>query len=112
ATAVACTVVMGPLTLAPSAGPAGTVVMTTASGLKPSPAVYAIHFGKAASTDCMSFTGVLTLGKGPPDTSGNWTNVPITIPSGQKRGPHQVCAMELSPLKGGTGTVHDTFTLT
>ena len=110
--AFACTEVMGPLTLTPTSGPGGTVVMTTASGLKVSPAQYALHLGKTSSSDCMAFKGVTTLKTVPTDASGGWSNVSVTIPRSTTLGTHGLCGMEVYPIKGQTGTMHDTFTVT
>ena len=114
--AFACTSIMGPLTITPTSGGFGvaTVVNTSVpSGMKPGPAVYAIHLTKGLSTagaDCMSFTGVVTLKKVTPNSSGGW-NVNVTIPATTTQGTHGICGMELSPAKGLTGTTHDTFTV-
>ena len=110
--AFACTEVMGPLTLTPTSGPGGTVVMTTASGLKVAPAQYALHLAKTSSSDCMAFKGVTTLKTVSTDASGGWPNVPVTIPRSTSLGTHGLCGMEVYPIKGQTGTMHDTFTVT
>ena len=102
---------MGPLTITPTSGPAGTTVTTTASGLKAN-ATYALHFAKNAGGNCMSFRGVLTLATIKADSTGAWNNVMATIPSNATIGMHSTCGMELKPIKGSTGTQHDTFTVT
>lgn len=110
--AFACTQVMGALTITPASGKAGTVITTSAAGLKVSPAQYAMHFTKAVGGDCMSFAGVVTMTKITTNSQGGWSNVPMTIPSSAKQGIHGVCGMELYPIKGATATTHDTFTVT
>lgn len=113
--AFACTEIMGSLTLTPSSGPGGTIITTSASGLKPRPAVYALHFTKgltSSGANCMSFTGVVTIKKITPDSTGAWSNIAATIPPTATLGTHSVCGMEVSPSKGNTGTTHDTFTVT
>ena len=109
--AYACTEVMGPLLMAPMSGHAGSTVLTTASGLKPYPARYAIHFGNTSSDDCMSSTGVTILKTIKTNRRGGWSNVPVTIPAMARMGDHGICGMETSPVAGMTGTVHDTFTV-
>ena len=109
--AYACTTIMGSLTLTPTSGPAGTMISTTASGLK-AHATYALHFAKNAGGNCMSFTGVITIGKVTADATGSWSNVMAMIPSNATIGMHSTCGMELKPIKGSTGTQHDTFTVT
>ena len=99
---------MGSMTVTPTSGPAGTTISTTASGLKMN-ATYALHFAKTTSGNCMSFGGVLTLAK---ISSGGWTNVTASIPSKTTMGTHSLCGMEVTPVKGNTGTVHDSFTVT
>lgn len=114
--AFACTSIMAQMTINPTSGAfgVGTVVNTSVtSGMKPGPAVYAIHLTKGLTTagaDCMSFSGVITLKKVTPDASGGW-NVNVKIPATTTRGTHGICGMELSPAKGVTGTTHDTFTV-
>lgn len=110
-TVFACTAVMGPLTITPSTGPAGTTITTSAQGLKPG-ARYALHFANSVNGDCMNFRGVTTIAKILTNPSGAWSNVTSVIPSGATLGTHGVCGMELSPVKGQTGTDHDTFTVT
>ena len=108
--AFACTAVMGPLTITPSSGPAGATITTTASGLKPN-GLYALHFSSSAS-NCMSFQGVATIAKIATNNMGAWSNVSSVIPASASLGTHGLCGMELKPVKGQTGTVHDTFTVT
>lgn len=109
-TVFACTNVMGPLSITPTTGPAGTVISTTASGLVKN-ATYAMHFAKTTSGNCMSFKGVLTLGYVTADGSGDWSNVSFVIPSTASMGAHSTCGIETRPVKAGSGTTHDTFTV-
>ena len=109
--AFACTAIMGPLTMSPTSGPAGTTITTSATGLK-AKAKYALHYADTTSGECMSFTGVTTLKKISTDGSGNWSGVTATIPASTTMGTHAVCAMEISPVKGMTGTTHNVFTIT
>ena len=109
--AYACTTIMGQLTLTPTSGPAGTMISTTASGLKPH-AMYGLHFAKTVGGNCMSFSGVITIAKITASSTGAWSNVMATIPSNTTIGMHSTCGMELKPVKGNTGTQHDTFTVT
>lgn len=110
--AFACTSVMGPLNFSPTSGPSGTVIMTSVQGLKVAPAQYAVHFAKASGADCMSFKGVATMKTIATDSTGSWANVSMQIPAKSTLGTHQVCAMEVTPVKGATGSIHDTFTVT
>lgn len=110
--AFACTSVMGPLSFSPTSGAAGTVITTSAQGLKVAPAQYAVHFAKAAGADCMSFKGVVTMATIATDATGSWSNVSMRIPAKSSLGTHGVCAMEVTPVKGATGSIHDTFTVT
>ena len=107
----ACTNIMGSLGITPTSGPGGTTINTGANGLVAN-ATYALHFGKTSSTSCMSFSGVINLKTVTADASGGWTNVTMTIPRTASMGVHSLCGMELKPVKGGSGTVHDTFTVT
>lgn len=107
----ACTNIMGSLGITPTSGPGGTTVITGANGLVPK-ATYALHFGKTSGTSCMSFSGVINLQTITADASGGWTNVSVTIPRTASMGVHSLCGMELKPVKGGSGTTHDTFTVT
>ena len=115
--AFACTSIMAQLTITPTGGTFGhaTVVNTSVtSGMKPGPAKYAMHVTKGLTTkgaDCMSFSGVLTLATITPTSAGAW-NVNVTVPSTLSRGVHGMCAIEVTPVKGQTGTTHDTFTVT
>lgn len=108
--AFACTAVMGPLTITPSSGHAGTTIVTSAQGLKPG-ATYALHVTNSVNGDCMNFQGVTTIGKIKTNGSGAWSNVSSVIPSKASMGTHGVCGMELTPVKGQTGTAHETFTV-
>ena len=110
--AFACTSVMGPLSFSPTSGPSGTVIMTSAQGLKVAPAQYALHFAKASGADCMSFKGVVTMATIATSPTGTWSNVSMRIPAKSSLGTHAVCAMEVTPVKGATGSDHDTFTVT
>lgn len=110
--AFACTQVMGSLTITPAYGHAGSTVTTSAKGLKPYPAKYAIHFGNTSSDSCMSSTGVTILKTIATNRTGQWTNVPVVIPPASQLGTHEMCGLEKSPQPGGTGTTHDTFTVT
>ena len=110
-TVLACTNVMGPLSISPLSGPSGSTITTSASGLK-AHAMYQLHFAKGTNGNCMSFRGVLTLATIATDGSGGWSNVAATIPTGATMGVHSTCGMESKPVKGGTGTTHETFTVT
>lgn len=105
-TVFACTGIMGPLTLNPASGPPGTVVSTTATGLKPFPAKYDLFFGGA----CMTFTGKL-LKTIQTNAQGGWTNVKVTIPKRAKMGSQALCGVESYPSPGSTATSHDSFTV-
>lgn len=111
----ACTATMGPITITPSSGAAGSAVKMSASGLKGLPAKYEIHFSVAAggATDCMSFASDVQVLKTNIATNryGKF-NVPVTIPSNAAMGTHTVCGMEVYPMKASTGTTHVTFTVT
>lgn len=111
--AFACTDIMGPLTLTPTSGSAGTLVTTSATGLKGTPAKYELHFSTSAgsSYDCMSFTGVQVLKTIRTNRAGGWTNVRVNIPPNASLGTHNLCGMEIYPNKGGTGTTHQSFTV-
>ena len=106
-----CTNIMGSLTITPTSGSAGTMISTTASGLKAN-ATYQLHFAKSTSSNCMSFKGVLTLATITASSMGAWNSVTAVIPSRASMGVHSTCGMEITPLKGGSGTQHDTFTVT
>lgn len=110
-TVFACTGVMGPLTLTPTAGIPGTSIMTSASGLKVKPARYAMHFATATGANCMSFAGTTNMKTITTDSQGAWSNVTMTIPSSAAMGDHEVCGVEVYPIKGGTGTTHQVFTV-
>ena len=105
-TAYACTMIMGPLTITPSSAPAGTVVATTVTGLKPYPAQYDLFFGG----ECMTFTGKL-LKTITTNTSGGWTDVHVRIPYKAKPGTYSLCGIEAYPVAGQTATSHNTFTV-
>lgn len=104
--AFACSGIMGNLTLTPDSGPPGTVVSTSATGLKPFPAQYDMFFGGT----CMTFTGklvkVIT-----PNASGAWSNVKVTIPKHAKLGLQSLCGVEAYPVAGQTATSHNAFTV-
>lgn len=111
----ACTITMGLLTLTPSSGAAGTVISTSATGMKPRPAKYAMHFTTgliSAGADCMSYEGNIFLKTIPTTRQGGWTNVPVTVPANASLGTHGLCGLEAYPTKGQTGTTHETFTVT
>ena len=105
-TAYACTMIMGPLTLNPPSGHAGTVVSTTATGLKPFPAMYDLFFGGT----CMTFSGKL-LKTIPTNGQGGWTNVKVTIPKTAKPGSYALCGVEVHPNPGATATTHSSWTV-
>lgn len=109
--AFACTAIMGPLTMSPTSGPAGSTITTSAAGLK-AKAKYALQYANTTSGDCMSFSDVTIIKKVTTDGAGNWSGVTATIPAHTTMGTHGVCAMEISPVKGMTGTTHDSFTIT
>ena len=111
ATAYACSAVMGNLVMSSNSGAAGTQISTSASGLKGN-AVYALHFGKTTSSDCMAFTGVITLARIKSGATGAWNNVTAVIPSTASMGGHGLCGIEVSPVKGQTGTTHGVYTVT
>ncbi len=115
-TVFACTDIMGPLTLTPTAGPAGTVVKMSATGLKTLPARYEIHYTTAAGSNtnsCMSFsTGVQILKANIPTNRHGKFTVSVAIPSNASQGTHNVCGMEVYPTQGATGTTHQIFTVT
>jgi len=105
-TAFACSVVMGPLTFSPTSGPAGTVVITSATGLKPYPAKYDVFFGGT----CMQFNGKL-LKVITTNSQGGWTNVKVTIPKSAHLGTHAFCGVEVYPVVAQTATSHGSFTV-
>ena len=105
-TVFACTGIMGPLTLNPSSGKAGSIVYTTATGLKPFPAKYDLFFGGS----CMTFTGKL-LKSITTNGAGGWTNVKVTIPKAATLGSLSLCGVEAYPSPGQTATDHDSFTV-
>ena len=107
----ACTNIMGTLGITPTSGPGGTTITTSASGLVPK-GVYQIHFGKTPGDSCMAFKSVLTLATITTDSSGGWNGVTAKIPNTAAVGVHSLCGMETKPVKGGSGTTHDTFTVT
>ena len=102
----ACTGTMGPLIVNPSSGAAGTVVTTSASGLKPFPARYELFFGG----ECMTFTGKL-LKTITTNASGGWTNVKVTVPKRAHMGQNSLCGIEAYPNAGQTATSHNVFTV-
>ena len=105
--AFACSAVMGPLTFTPVSGPSGTVVSTSATGLKAYPARYELFFGG----ECMTFTGTL-LKTITTNRMGAWTNVKVTVPVSSAPGTYALCGVEAYPMKGMTSTTHDTWTVT
>lgn len=111
----ACTITMGALTISPTQGAAGTVVTTSATGLKMNPAKYVLHFTVGLTTagaNCMNWSGEFKLKTVATNSSGSWSNVKVTIPATATRGTHGMCGIETYPTKGQTGTTHDTFTVT
>ena len=102
----ACTAIMGPLYFSPSSGPAGSVVRTSVTGLKPFPARYNMYFGG----QCMTFTGKL-LKVITTDMNGSWSNVKVTIPANATAGTHSLCGVESYPTRGQTATSHSTWTV-
>ena len=105
--AFACSNVMGPLSFSTSSGPAGTVVYTSATGLKAYPARYDLFFGG----ECMTFTGTL-LKTITTNRMGAWTNVKVTVPVSSAPGTYALCGVEAYPMKGMTATTHNTWTVT
>lgn len=105
-TALACTAIMGPLYFSTYSGPPGTVVKTSATGLKPYPARYNLYFGGV----CMQFSGKL-LKTITPNLSGAWTNVRVTIPKHAQPGTYSLCGVEAYPNPGQTATSHNDFTV-
>ena len=111
----ACTITMGPLTITPTQGVAGTVVTTSASGLKTKPAKYVLHFTVGLTTagaNCMDWSGEVNLKTIATNSSGAWSNVSVTIPRSASLGAHGMCGIETYPTRGQTGTSHDIFTVT
>ena len=115
ATVFACTGIMGPLTISPASGNAGTTITTSATGLKPSPATYKLVFEDsvsiAAGGSCSYQSPVVLVPTIPTDGQGSWNNVNATIPSNAPQGVSQVCGWEKYPVAGQTGTTHDTYTV-
>ena len=102
----ACTAIMGPLYFSPSSAHAGSVVLTTASGLKSFPAKYDLFWDGV----CMTFSGKL-LKTITTNVNGGWTNVKITIPKNASLGSHSLCGIEAYPNAGQTDTDHGSFTV-
>lgn len=115
ATAWACTDIMGQMTLSPTSGAPGTVVSTSAVGMKGAPSKYKLLFNKAprvaAGKGCHSAIKVL-LKPVKPDVTGAWSNVVVKIPSLAPLGVSQICGLETYPNPAQTGTTHETFTVT
>lgn len=105
-TAFACSSIMGQMTLTPDSGKPGTVVLSTATALKPYPAKYEIFFGGT----CMTFTGKL-LKTITTNSHGGWTNVKLTIPKTAKLGSQSLCGVEAYPVAGQSATSHNSFTV-
>ena len=105
--AFACSAVMGPLTFNPPSGKAGTVVLTTATGLKAFPAKYDLFW----DGECMQFSGKL-LKTITTNSKGGWTNVKVTIPKNATLGSHSLCGVEAWPSAGSTATSHSAWTVT
>ena len=111
----ACTITMGALTISPTQGAGGTVVTTSATGLKMNPAKYVLHFTVGLTTagaNCMNWSGEFKLKTVATNSSGSWSNVKVTIPGTATLGTHGMCGIETYPTRGQTGTTHDTFTVT
>ena len=112
--AFACTAIMGALTISPTSGNAGSTISTSASGLKAAPAKYNLLFedsvGVSSGGSCMGSPHVLVANI-PTDTQGAWNGVIATIPSNAPQGVSEVCGMESYPVRGATGTTHDTYTI-
>lgn len=106
-TVLACSSIMGSLTLTPPSGRPGTVVMTSATGLKAYPAKYQLRFGG----DCMMFNGTL-LKTITTNRIGGWSNVAVSIPSSASPGTYALCGVEVYPVRAGTATTHNTWTVT
>lgn len=113
-TAFACTIIMGTLTLSRTSGAKGTVITTSASGLKAG-GNYRLLFDTAtrlaAGKDCMSSSLVLNRSVNA-DSAGSWSGVNVTVPAKVPRGVSQICGMENRPVKNATATQHDMFTVT
>ena len=105
--AFACSNVMGPVTFSPASGPPGTVLLSTATGLKPYPAKYDMFWDGS----CMSFTGKL-LKTITTNSRGGWTNVKLVIPKNATLGNHSLCGIEAYPNAGSTDTSHGGVTVT
>ena len=105
-TVFACSSIMGQLTLNPPSGAAGTIVYTSATGLKPYPAKYELFFGG----ECMTFTGKL-LKTITTNSQGAWTNVKVKVPGTAKPGSHSLCGVEAYPVAGQTATSHNAWTV-
>ena len=114
--AFACTSIMAQMTVNPTSGPSGTSVNTNVTrGLKHAPATYEVHLTQGLTNqgaDCMEFTGVIVLRTITTNSVGGWSNLPVTIPASTSLGTHGLCAVERTPIKGQTGTTHNTFTVT
>ena len=105
-TVFACTGTMGGLTFTPTSGLPGTIVSTTATGLKPFPAQYDLFFGGT----CMTFSGKL-LKTISTNSTGGWTNEKVMIPKRVKVGSYGLCGVEAYPNAGATATTHNSFTV-
>ena len=105
--AFACSNVMGPVSFSPPSGPPGSVIYSTATGLKPYPARYDMFFDGA----CMTFSGKL-LKVITTNSHGGWTNVKLTIPKNAPMGQHSLCGIEQYPNAGSTATSHAAWTVT
>lgn len=103
----ACSAVMGPVSFNPPSGPPGTVIFSTATGLKPYPAKYDMFFDGA----CMTFSGKL-LKMITTNSHGGWTNVKLVIPKNAPMGQHSLCGIEAYPNAGSTATSHASWTVT
>lgn len=111
----ACTQIMGQMTITPTSGTPGTVITTSAVGLKASPAKYKLKFSDAnrvaAGLGCHGTN--IVIKKGIRTTSnGTWSGVNATIPPTAPLGLSEVCGLESYPTAGQTGTTHQAFTVT
>lgn len=105
--AFACSAVMGPVSFNPPSGPPGSVILSTATGLKPYPAKYDMFFDGV----CMQFNGKL-LKTITTNSRGGWTNVKLKIPGSATLGTHSLCGVEAYPSAGSTATSHASWTVT
>ena len=110
----ACTQIMGVMTITPTSGTRGTVVNTTARGMKAYPAKYKLMFNDSARVAAGSgcHTAPIILKKDVrPNTAGTWSNVTVTVPATVPAGASQICALETYPTPANTGSSHQSFTV-